>query len=228
MIVDDEKYSRENIKDLLSSYDQFEIVGESSSAEDAIKKVRKLKPHLLFLDIQLSGISGLEFAKMIKNFPNMLIVFVSAYDEYAIDAFSVNAVDYITKPISPCRFEETVQKLEKYKKTLFPKLTKIPVKNKDGFEFIKVKDICYIEAAGKNLVLHTEKAKWVLHRTTLINLQKSLPEKFIRTHKAYIVNSEKVCKMKKEFGAWEIITICGKPIPVSRNFLNSVKEKLYL
>lgn len=228
MVIDDEKYSRENIKDLLKSYEQFEIVGESSSAEDAIKKIRKLKPHLLFLDIQLSGINGLDFAKTIKNFPQIMIVFVSAYDEYALDAFSVNAIDYITKPISPSRFEETVQKLEKYMEILFPRMDKIPVRNKDGFEFIEVGDICYIEAIGKNLVVHTKESVWNLHRTTLTTLQKNLPESFIRTHKSYIVNTEKVRKMRKELGMWEIITICGNAVPVSRHFLNSVKEKLHL
>ncbi len=229
MIIDDEKYSRENIKDLLSSYDQFEIVGESSSAEDAIKKIRKLKPHLLFLDIRLSGINGLDFAKKIKNFPHMMIVFVSAYDEYALDAFSVNAIDYITKPISPSRFEETVQKLEQYAEMFFPKIDKIPVRDKDEFEFVEVKDICYIEVIGKNVVVHMEGgAVWNLHRTTLTALQKSLPESFIRTHKSYIVNMKKVCKMKKEFGLWEIITICENSIPISRRFLNSVKKKLHL
>ena len=228
MIIDDEKYSRENIKVLLKSYDQFEIVGESSSAEDAIGKIRKFKPHLLFLDIQLPGINGLDFAKTINFLPHIMIVFVSAYDEYALDAFSVNAIDYITKPISPSRFEKTVQKLEKYVNIFSPKIDKIPIKNKDGFEFIEVKDICYIESVGKNVVMHTKGATWKLHHTTLATLQKKLPENFIRTHKSYIVNAEKVCKMKKEFGVWEIITICVNPVPVSRHFLNSVKEKLHL
>ncbi len=228
MVIDDEKYSRENIKDLLKPYEQFEVVGESSSAEDAVKKMRKLKPHLLFLDIQLSGINGLNFAKTIKNFPHIMIVFVSAYDEYALDAFSVNAIDYITKPISPSRFEKTVQKLEKYAELLFPRMDKIAVRNKDEFEFVKVKDICYIEAIGKNVVVHTKESAWNLHRTTLTALQKNLPKNFIRTHKSYIVNTEKMCKMRKELGVWEIITICGNAVPVSRHFLSSVKEKLHL
>ncbi len=228
MIIDDEKYSRENIKDLLKSYDQFEIVGESSSAEGAIGKIRKFKPHLLFLDIQLPGINGLDFAKTINSFPYTMIVFVSAYDEYALDAFSVNAVDYITKPISPSRFEKTVQKLEKYADIFSPKISKIPIKSKDGFEFVEVKDICYIEAVGKNVIIHTKGAMWKLHHATLAALQKKLPENFIRTHKSYIVNTEKVCKMKKDLGAWEIVTACVNPVPVSRSFLNSVKGKLHL
>ncbi len=223
MIVDDEKYSRESLKELISNYKSLKLAAESSSAEDAVAKIRKLRPHVVFLDIQLSGISGLEFAKTLKN-SHCMIVFVSAYDEYALEAFKVNAIDYITKPVSPSRFEITVQKIEKNFRVLFGTLEKIPLKTENAIDFIDVEDICYIEEKGKDAIIHTSDSKHVLKRTTLTSLHERLPDNFTKTHKSYIVNTKKVVKMKKHLGVWEMLMQCGDYVPISKHLLNDVKE----
>ena len=223
MVVDDEKYSRESVKELISTYECLEVIAESSSAEDAIGKIRKFRPHVIFLDIQLSGMSGLELAKTLKKFKCM-IVFVSAYDEYALEAFKVNAIDYLTKPISPSRFEMTVQKIEKNFPSIFPTLEKIPVKSEKAIDFIDVEDICFIEGIGKDAKIHTLDTEHTLKRMTLTSLQEKLPDNFMRIHKSYIVNVKKVLKMEKRFGNWEMIMECEDHIPISKHLLKSVKE----
>jgi two-component system response regulator LytT len=223
MIVDDEKYSRESVKELISGYESFEVVAESSSAEDAIGKIRKFKPQVIFLDIQLSGISGLELAKTLKK-SECMIVFISAYDEYALQAFEVNAIDYVTKPISPSRFEVTVQKIENNFRSLFPTVEKIPVKNEKTIDFVDVEDICYIEEIGKDAIIHTLENEHTLKRNTLTSLQEKLPDNFLRVHKSYIVNTRKVLKMKKHLGNWEMLMECEEYVPISKNLLKYVKE----
>ncbi len=228
LVVDDEKYSRESVKELLENYDDFDIVGEASSAEEALKKMRKLKPHVLFLDIQLPGISGLEFAKTLHRF-KCIVVFVSAYEEYALEAFDVNAVDYLTKPVSLSRFEITVSKIMTTFRTIFPRIDKLPVKKDDDtIEFVDVDEICYIEEREKNAIVHLPKLTHVLKRTSLTSLQEKLPDEFVRVHKSYVVNITKVVKMCKRLGRWEMAMECGQRVPISKHLLRSVKKILDL
>ncbi len=227
-MVDDEKYSRESVKDLLKAHKEFHIVGEASSAEEAMKKVRKLRPHVVFLDIQLPGVNGLELAKVLRHF-RCIVVFVSAYDEYALEAFNVDALDYLTKPISLSRFEMAIDKILNTFRILFPKTEKMAVKRDDNtIEFVSVKDICYIEERGKDAFLHLSNHVEILKRTSLTSLDEKLPDEFLRVHKSYTVNVKKIVKMNKVLGRWEMAMECGQSVPVSKHLLKSVKKILDL
>ena len=109
IIIDDERLARQELKSLLSEYPEIEIIGESSNAEDAIKQIEEKEPDLIFLDIQMPGKNGFEMLQELDKVPK--VIFVTAYDEYALNAFEVNALDYLLKPVQTKRLDSTLQKL---------------------------------------------------------------------------------------------------------------------
>ena len=118
LIIDDERLARTELKRLLTPFKEINVVGEAVNADDALEKIQELKPDLLFLDIQMPGKTGFELLEELDSVPT--VIFVTAYDEYALKAFEYNALDYLLKPIEPKRLEETVNKLieKKRKKTI--------------------------------------------------------------------------------------------------------------
>ena len=111
LIVDDEPIAREMIEILLQDFSQFEVVGEAANGKEALQKVAILSPNLIFLDIQMPGLTGLNLAEQLPKSFNGHIVFVTAYDEYALNAFNLNALDYLLKPFTRQRFEQTIEKV---------------------------------------------------------------------------------------------------------------------
>jgi len=111
ILIDDERLAREELKLLLNKYDEIDIIDEAKNGEEGISKIKELKPDLIFLDISMPGINGFEMLKKLDEIPK--VIFVTAYDEYAIKAFEVNALDYILKPVDPIRLSEAIQKLSK-------------------------------------------------------------------------------------------------------------------
>ena len=111
LLIDDERLAREELKLLLNQYDEIDIIAEAKNGEEGISKIKELKPDLIFLDISMPGINGFEMLKKLDEIPK--VIFVTAYDEYAIKAFEINALDYILKPVDPIRLNEAIQKLSK-------------------------------------------------------------------------------------------------------------------
>ena len=111
LLIDDERLARQELKNLLASHSEIQIVGEANNAETAIESIKQLKPDVIFLDIQMPGKNGFELLEEISGVPE--IIFVTAYDEYAIRAFEVNALDYLLKPVQASRLAETVKKRNK-------------------------------------------------------------------------------------------------------------------
>ena len=109
LIIDDERLARKEVISLLSDHKEIEVIGEAVNADDAYEKIHQLKPDLLFLDIQMPGKSGFELLEMLDAVPE--VIFVTAYDQYAIKAFEVNALDYLLKPVEPERLRESLEKL---------------------------------------------------------------------------------------------------------------------
>src|SRR5690606_37285888 len=109
MLVEDERLAREELKSMLSQFHELEIIDEAKNGEEGLLKIRKQKPDLIFLDVNMPGLSGFELLKQLDEIP--LVVFVTAYDEFAIKAFEVDALDYILKPIDPVRLQETIKKI---------------------------------------------------------------------------------------------------------------------
>lgn len=228
LIVDDESLARERIASLLEKEKEINVIGECSDGEDALQKINSLKPDLVFLDIQMPMMNGVD---VIKNLSNYIpeVIFVTAYDKYALEAFEMNALDYLLKPFDQERFSKT---LARVKQRLLSKstieisdklnnlilafsqnkpeekyLTKFVIKSSGKISFISVDEINYIEAEGNYLTLHTANSK-NLYRDTITNISEKLnPEIFIRIHRSYIVKIENIKEMQSHFNNEYIITL---------------------
>jgi two-component system LytT family response regulator len=222
IIVDDEPLAREGIKLRLLNDNDIEIIGEYGNGRDAVNAISIQLPDLVFLDIQMPEINGFELISKISsdNFP--FIIFVTAYDKYALKAFEVHALDYLLKPINDDRFNQALQRVKgEYQKESFSffenrikslikdysakqinamnlnadtdkKIKRIALKSKTGFSLLDVEEIEWIEAAGDYVYLHCDNKKH-LHRETMASFECNLnPEIFQRIHRSVIVNINKV------------------------------------
>jgi two-component system LytT family response regulator len=228
VIIDDESLARERIISLLKKEMDIEVVGECSDGEDALQKINSLKPDLVFLDIQMPIMNGVE---VIKNLSEYLpeVIFVTAYDEYAVEAFEMNALDYLLKPFDQDRFSKTLTRarqriLANNTKEISEKLnslivtfsqnkpgekylTKFVIKSGGKISFINVDELNYIEADGNYLTLHTANSKH-LYRDTITNVAEKLnPDLFVRIHRSYIVKIETIKEMQSHFNSEYIITL---------------------
>jgi len=242
LIVEDEKLAREIVKSYLKKYENIELVGECSNGFDALKQINELKPDLIFLDIQMPKITGFEMLEVLENPP--VIIFTTAYDQYALKAFEVNATDYLLKPFSEVRFDEAIQKtfkllgnkseaakkLENLSQTLEQKdekLERVVVKNGQNISIIPVDDIKYIEAQDDYTMLYTNKGNF-LKQKTMKYFEENLDEKdFIRIHRSYFVKVTQIKQIELfEKESYRIILHDGNKLPVSKTGYQKLKEIL--
>ncbi len=213
LIIDDEQPAREVIKHYLqqSFAEVVELVGEASNGFDALKLIKEKKPQLIFLDVQMPKLTGFEMLELVDNPP--VVIFSTAYEEYAIRAFEQNAVDYLLKPYSQERFTSAMSKaLEKIKKggeakqvaelvskvaeEQEEKLSRIAVKNRQQIHVVPVSDLFYIEADGDYVTLHATSGKFLKERTMKYFEQHLPAQQFVRIHRSYIVNVDCVAKIE--------------------------------
>lgn len=241
LIVDDEQPARKKIISFLKGEKDIDLILEVGNGIEAIKKIKTEKPDIVFLDIQMPGVDGFGVIQEVgaDNMPP--VVFVTAYDQYAINAFDVNAVDYLLKPFDKERFSKSYNRvIEKIKfkkaKTNDLKLILDEVKKERKFLerflvsvgskyfFVAVREIIFISSAEKYVELHTAKGKYLL-RDTMNNVEESLPhEKFARIHRSYIVNVEQIQEMQSwSHGDYIVILKNGEKLNMSRRY----KENLF-
>ena len=172
LIIDDERLARTELKRLLAPFKEIKVIGEAVNADDALEKIQQLKPNLLFLDIQMPGKTGFEMLEELDSVP--IVIFVTAYDEYALKAFEYNALDYLLKPIEPKRLEETVNKLiEKKRKKIIGELDKenlaetdqVFVKDGEKCWFVKLETIRLFESEGNYVRIYFGDNKPLILRT---------------------------------------------------------------
>jgi two-component system LytT family response regulator len=232
IIVDDERLARVNLRKLLEPYPEIEIVGEASSCQSTVEMINMFNPQLIFLDIQLSGETGFDLLEMIDN--TIKIIFVTAYDEYAIRAFEVNAIDYLLKPVNPERLKAAIdkviikekeQKLEprnyEYSDSIYVRL------NNYASRFIKISSITFIEPVGNYSKIATIEGKHCLVLKTLKQWQEELPDNnFVRIHRSSIVNIEHVDHIEKNPDSGHLAFLKNKPEPleVSRRYAKKLKS----
>lgn len=212
LVVDDELPARKRVLKLLEDFDDFKVIGESGNAGDAIAKIEKLEPDLVFLDIQMPDMDGFSVISKINLQRPPHIIFATAFDQYALQAFEVCAVDYLLKPFDKERFENALsrakehiqlKRTEKFSHKLMD-LVKVyqqdqtnlievfTIKGKNRDVYVGVEEVSYIEASGNYVTLHTEEAKH-LYRITMSELEEQLPkDQFIRIHRSLIVNKRYV------------------------------------
>ncbi len=226
IIIDDENPARIRLKRLLSSFaDKIEIIGEADCGIDAIHQVEELRPDVLFLDVQMPDMSGFEVLAKLTYQP--LVIFTTAYEQYAIKAFENYSVDYLVKPFGAARFERAIQKLEKFgnKKeeqtsTDFKKLEQLfeslkptkksftfPVKVGDKIILIDYKNIHYFQADDKHVRVFVNNGKSYLGDWSLGKLAEELPDDFVRVHRSYIIHKGSIGSIQKYFKGKFVLTL---------------------
>jgi len=228
IIVDDELAAREILENHLKKISSINIVASCKNAKDAFVIINSKNIDLIFLDINMPEISGLSFAKSINK--KIKIIFTTAYREYAVDGFDLQAVDYLLKPIS---FERLVQSVSKYAnetviinkehivKDIVEKNDYIFVRSDRKMIKIIFSDILFVESLSDYIKIHLTD-KTIITREKISNIEAKLPQKdFIRTHRSYIVSVAKIISFTSEF-----IEIGKKQIPISRTYKNVVLNNL--
>ena len=193
LVIDDERLARKELRSLLENHKQIEVIGECAGAEEAKESIAKLKPDLIFLDINMPGKNGFELLEDLDSVPT--VVFVTAYDEFAIKAFEVNALDYLLKPVDPNRLDETVHKLlENVEPEIHEQDERLGAGDqifiKDGEKcwFVNLEDIRSFESEGNYVRVYFKNFKPLILKS-LNNLEKRLDTKmFFRANRKFIVN----------------------------------------
>jgi two-component system, LytTR family, response regulator LytT len=233
-IIDDEPYSREEMKHLLSSYPWVEVVGEASSGEKALEIILTKEPDVLFLDIEMPGMSGVDLAEALQKMKRKPeIVFATAYPDYALKAFRVEAVDYLLKPFEEDQLAQAMERLKsllKIESRESPSLGKLAVQDEDKIVFIRPEDILYIFREERETVICTEKKKYT-SRLPIKDLEKKLATyPFFRVHKSYLVQLPFVEELIPWGSGVYQLKVHGadEAIPVSRNYVKELRERLEL
>jgi two-component system, LytTR family, response regulator len=240
LIVDDEDLARKLLREMLVSHPEIEIAGECGNGMDAVKAAAEHKPDLLFLDVQMPKLTGFDVLELIGQ-ENMAVIFVTAYDQYAMKAFDVHAVDYLLKPYSRERFEAALERAKSQKPTKSVDAgelaaaarpagqyaERIVVKDGTKVTLIPVAKLDYAEATDDYVTLVSEGKKH-LKQQTISGLQMTLdPALFVRIHRSYVVNLERVARIEP-YGKDSKIAILtnGVRLPVSRAGYGRLKELL--
>lgn len=233
IIVDDERLARLDLISILKEFENIKIIGEAEDVATAESLCRKLNPDIVFLDIQMPGESG--FALLEKISPDIKIIFVTAYDEYAVRAFDVNAMDYLMKPVNPERLRHTISKLEqktdklvnKYKTLCYEDSLFILLNSQ--MKFVKISDILVIESSGDYTKISLKNNIKGLTSKPMREWEERLPEKhFIRIHRTAIVNLNFIDKVEEWFNNSFKVFVSGKtePLLISRRYASKLKEKM--
>lgn len=232
LVIDDELFAREELTELLEETGHIHVIEQASNAIEGLKKINQLKPDVVFLDIQMPQITGIELLAMLDPETMPKVVFVTAYDEFAVQAFEDNAFDYLLKPVDTQRLEKTVNRLlksqqmskEQVAAITPPCLDQVPCIGLNRIVIIPTKDVefAYSDISGVHVQTHEQKA------TSQLTL-KILEEKtnLVRCHRQFLVNISAIKEIKLlENGLAEIITVSDHPLPVSRRYLKTLKEML--
>ncbi len=241
IIIDDEKLARDIIKNYLLDFDDFEIVAECSNGFDGLKAIQEFTPNLIFLDIQMPKITGFEMLELLDKPP--YIIFSTAFEDYAIKAFEVNAVDYLLKPYSKERFNDSINRyLNTYSelKTLDSitnlvnnfysnnnYLNRIVIKTNNKILIIPTEEISFLEAQDDYVLINSSKGKFLKQKTMKFFEEHLDPNEFIRIHRSYIIKISSIKQIELvEKDNYILITNESKKYPVSKTGYQKLKTIL--
>lgn len=242
ILIDDEQPARDIVKFYLKDFSEIEIIGELTDGFSGLKAIQELKPDLVFLDVQMPKLTGLELLDLLEQPP--LIIFSTAYDQYAIKAFEMNAIDYLLKPYSKERFMQAVQKaiaqaangirvaapVQNLVKTLDENpefLQRIAVKSRHKVTVVPIDEIIYLEAEGDYVMLHTKESKHLKEKTMKYFETHLDPTQFIRIHRSFIVNARFIDRIEyydKE--NYAVLTKNGAKLRASTSGYKVLKQAL--
>lgn len=241
LIIDDERLAREELKLLLKDYLEIEIIDEARNGEEGISKVKEHKPDLIFLDVSMPGMTGFEMLKHLEEIPR--VIFVTAYDEYALKAFEVNALDYILKPVDPDRLKDAIQKLSNNEDDFVsgnnlsisrkdrPLTTSDRVFIKDGEKcwFIELSKVRMLESEGNYVKVYFDNFKPLILRSLNSFEDRLDPEFFFRANRKFIINLQWVSSIENWFnGGLQVELREGEKVEISRRQAIRFKELMSL
>jgi two-component system, LytTR family, response regulator len=245
LIVDDEPLARQRVRLLLDEEPDVEVIAESGDGFQAVDQIEATRPDLVFLDVQMPEMDGFEVLRRVSPGLLPVVIFTTAYDQHALRAFEVNALDYLLKPFKPTRFKQSVQRardliankhagvaarglLALLGQTSAPasQLTRLAVKTPGKVTFVELDQIQTIEAAGKYAVAHVGKENHVL-RETMSSLESHLPaQRFLRISRSVIVNIEQIKELQPMFKGENLVVLKnGKIYPTTRP-IREIQQKL--
>lgn len=241
IIIDDERLAREELKSLLSQFSFIEIVDEAKNPEEGIAKIKEHQPDLIFLDIQMPGMNGFDMLKKLDEIPK--VVFVTAYDEFALKAFEVKALDYLLKPVDPERLKETIQKVQQPEEEFSTKLNSLPAQKekvlqsgdkifiKDGEKcwFIDIAEVRMFESDGNYVKVYFDRFRPLILRS-LNSLEDRLdPKLFFRANRKFIINLNWISGVENWFnGGLQVSLKDGEKVEISRRQAIRFKELMSL
>jgi two-component system LytT family response regulator len=247
LVVDDEPMARERILGLLAQESDVEVVGQCSDGRQAISAIQQLSPELVFLDVQMPALDGFGVIRQVGADRMPMVVFVTAYDEYALQAFEVHALDYLLKPFGRDRLQQCLDHarhqrdrhragelgksllalVQDFKPDQQKKQDRLVVKSGGRVFFVRTEDIDWIEAAGNYVRLHM-KDQSHLFRETMNQMEARLdPQRFFRIHRSRIVNTERIKELQPWFnGEYVVVLHNGAQLRLSRSYREKLEERL--
>jgi two-component system LytT family response regulator len=246
LVVDDEPLARERLTSLLSAEQDIEVVGQCRDGEEAVTTIVDHSPDLVFLDVQMPAMNGFEVIDAVGPERMPLVIFVTAYDQHALRAFQVRALDYVLKPFDRERFQEALQRarahiqrdetgdlgrrllaLVKDLRRDQPKTDRLVVKSGGRLFFLRADEIDWIEAAGNYVRLHVGTTSHLLRETMNAIEGRLDPEKFFRIHRSRIVNMERIQEMQPWLnGEYAVLLRTGTRLTLSRGYREKLQERL--
>jgi two-component system LytT family response regulator len=238
LLIDDERLARGELRRLLAEVKGVEVVGEAANAEQAREKLAELKPDLLFLDVQMPGETGLEFLESLEP-PVPNVIFTTAYDEYAVKAFELNALDYLLKPVDPARLENAIERLRERgslpavegaeRTEALSSDDKVFVREGDNCWFVEVKRIRLLESEGNYTRVHFDDAQPQLFRS-LNAMESRLDSKtFFRANRRQMINLQWIEKIEPWFSGGLLVELKGgAKVELSRRQAQSFRERMSL
>lgn len=239
ILIDDEPLARELVKEYLQAYPQIDVVAECNDGFEGLKAIQQHQPDLIFLDIQMPKINGFEMLELVDKIP--CVIFTTAFEEYALRAFEVNAVDYLLKPFSKERFDKALQKmlerkteitadfLESAAKEVPMQHNRVVVKLNGKIRIIPVQEIHYFEASDDYVKIVTADGSFLKNKTMAFFEKMLDPQQFIRVHRSYILNVAEITRIDPyEKETYLAILRDGSKVLVSKTGYPKLKEVLGL
>jgi two-component system LytT family response regulator len=248
LIVDDEPLARTGVQQLIDPLDDVTIVGEATDGDEAVREIAAQEPDLVFLDVQMPEMSGLEVVREVGVEDMPLTIFVTAYDQYALEAFEAHALDYLLKPIEEDRFDEAMERAREQLRraeadTLNQQLQgllreyadeegrdgieRFTVRSRDRIYFVDVEDVQWIESEGDYVALHDGEDAHLV-RKTMKKLEEQLAsDQFLRVHRSYIVNVDYIEELRPlDHGTYQLRMASGTPLKTSRGYSDNIDALL--
>ena len=232
LVVDDEPLARSNVKVLLRRDPEIELVGECGSGMEAVAEIRSRRPDLVFLDVQMPECDGFDVLELLGTELPSAIVFVTAYDQYALRAFEAGALDYLLKPFDNARFERALHRAKErigQGRALPAKTDRLAIKSTGQVSFVKIAEVDWIEAADYYSCLHVGARTHMLRRS-MAEFERELdPQVFCRIHRSTIVNLDRVRKIELgEDGEHEVVLENGARLRLSRRYRKDLQSRMGL